>query len=166
MFGGSVDGEARGVLRRASCLRDLDVLATGEEATGRSVGRQKFLAGAGKTELPAFGSGFGSDFHEMVGGSHDGFVVLDDDNGVSLIGETAEDADQAIEVAWMETDRGFIENEKGIDKRRAEAGGKVDTHGFAAAQGTGSAVEGKVAESDLIEKLQAVADAEECGVFS
>jgi hypothetical protein len=84
--------------------------------------------------------------------------VLDDDQGVALVAEAVHHADEALDVAGVEADGGFVEDEQGVGERGAEAGGEVDALDLAAAEGAGGAVEGEVAEADLFEVVEAVGD--------
>jgi hypothetical protein len=100
--------------------------------------------------VAAAAAGFGADFDDVVGGADHGLVVFDDDDGVAGVGERADDRDEAVDVARVEADAGFIEDEECVDERRAEAGGEVDALDLAAGEGLGLAVEGEVAEADLL----------------
>ena len=100
----------------------------------------------------------GAEVDEVVGGAHDGFLVLDDDEGVALVAEAVHDADEALDVAGVEADGGFVEHEEGAGERGAEAGGEVDALDLAAGERAGGAVEGEVAEADLVEVGEAGGD--------
>ena len=106
-------------------------------------------------EGAAGGAGAGADIDEVVGGEHDGLLVLDDDEGVSLIAEAVHDADKAVDVAGVEADGGLVEDEKGAGEGGSEAGGEIDALDLAAGEGAGGAVEGEVAEADLVEVAEA-----------
>ena len=75
--------------------------------------------------------------------------MFDDDDGVSGVGERADDADQAIDVARVKADAGFVEDEERVDERRAEAGSEVNAFDFAAGERAGLAVEGEIAEGTV-----------------
>ena len=85
-----------------------------------------------KNELAALVSGLGPYFYEGVGCPHEGFVVLDNDDGIALLGQFLEDGDEAVDVARVEADGGFVEYKEGIDEGGSEAGGEFDALGFAA----------------------------------
>ena len=91
----------------------------------------------------------------MVGRADHGLVVLNDDDRVAGGGERANDADEAVDVARVQADAGFVEHEQRVDQRRAEAGGEIDALDFAAAQRARGAVQREVAETDLLEVAQA-----------
>jgi hypothetical protein len=63
---------------------------------------------------------------------HDRRLVFDDDDRVSAVAETVEDPDEAVGVAGMQADGGFVEHVEGVDQAGAEAGGEVDPFGFTA----------------------------------
>ena len=63
-------------------------------------------------DLTAEFSRFGAQVDEVVRGVHYGLLVLDDDEGVPLVAEAVHDADEAIDVARVETDGGFVEHEQ------------------------------------------------------
>ena len=52
----------------------------------------------------------------MVGFSHDGFIVLDHDNGVTQVGQSMEDGNEAIHVTRVQADGWFVEDEERIDE--------------------------------------------------
>ena len=77
--------------------------------------------------------------------------MLDDEEGVALVAEAAEDFDEARGVARVKAHAGFVEDEEGVDERGAEAGGEVDALDFAAGERAGRAVEREVTEADAAE---------------
>ena len=100
-------------------------------------------------------AGAGANVDEVVGGLHDGLLVLDDDQGVSLIAEAVHDADEAVDVSRVQADGGLVEDEERAGQGGAEAGGEVDALDLAAGKGAGLAVEGKVAQPHLFEVEEA-----------
>jgi hypothetical protein len=52
----------------------------------------------------------------MVGFPHDGFIVLDHDNGVTQAGQSVEDGNEAIHIARVKTDGWLVEDEERIDE--------------------------------------------------
>ena len=99
-------------------------------------------------------TGLGSDLNDVVGGADHRFVVLDDDDGVAGIGQGADDRDESVDVARVQADAGFVEDEECVDERSAETAGKVDALDFAAGKGFGLTVEREVAETDLFKVTQ------------
>ena len=109
-------------------------------------------------DVSAVLAGAGAYIDEVVGGLHDGLLVLDNDQGVSLVAEAVHDADEAVDVAGVEADGRLVEDEEGSCQGRAEAGGEVDPLDFAAREGAGGAVEGEVGETDFVEVVEAGVD--------
>ena len=62
----------------------------------------------------------------MIGGPHRLFIVLDDDDGVSLVAEVAEAFQELGVVARMQPDRGFIKDIKDADEAAANLAGEAD----------------------------------------
>ena len=94
----------------------------------------------------------------MIGGAHDGFLVLDDEECVAAVAQAFHDADEAADVAGVEADGGFVEDEEGVHQGGAEAGGEVDALEFAAGEGAGLAVEVDVAEAGAVHVTEAGGD--------
>ena len=109
-------------------------------------------------DVAAVFAGAGADVEEVVGGSHDGFFVFDDEEGVSAVAEAVHDADEGVDVAGVKADGGFVEDEEGVGEGGAETGGEIDALHFAAGEGAGGAVEGEVAEADLLEVVESGGD--------
>src|ERR1700722_743600 len=84
--------------------------------------------------------------------------MFDDDDGVAGVAERFEDADEAVGVAGMQADAGFVEDEERVDQARAKASGEIDTLGFAAGKGTRGAIKREIAEADVVEVTEARAD--------
>lgn len=72
--------------------------------------------GAVEDEVAAFFAATGADFDEVVGGAHDGFFVFDDEEGVAFVAEAFHDTDEFADVAGMEADGRFVEDEEGVDQ--------------------------------------------------
>jgi hypothetical protein len=104
----------------------------------------------------------GPEVHDLIRGPHHARFVFDDDDGIARIAKFFEDANEAVGVAGMQTDARFIENEKGVDQARAEAGGEVDPLGFSAREGARRAIEREVAEADLVEVTKPGSDFGQC----
>lgn len=97
------------------------------------------------------GTGLGSYLNDVIGGADHRFVVLDDDDGIAGIGQGADDRDESVDVARVQADAGFVEDEERVDERSAETTGEVDALDFAAGKGFRLTVEREVAEADLFE---------------
>ncbi len=103
---------------------------------------------------PAALAGAGPEVDDVVGGADDGRVVLDDHDGVPLVAESMQDADEALGVAWVESDRRLVEDVERVHERRAERRRQVDALQLAAGEGARLAVEGQVLETDLDQVAQ------------
>ena len=108
--------------------------------------------------MAAFVASAGADFDDVIGGAHDGFLVLDDEEGVAAVAQAFHDADEAADVAGVEADGGFVEDEEGVHQGGAEAGGEVDALELAAGEGAGLAVEVDVAEAGAVHVTEAGGD--------
>ena len=109
-------------------------------------------------ELSAGFTAAGTDVGQPIGGTDDGFLVFDHEEGVSLVAQAAHDAEELPEVARVEADAGFVHDEECVDQRGAEAGGEIDALDFATGEGAGRAVEGEVTEADFLEVGEARGD--------
>jgi hypothetical protein len=54
-----------------------------------------------------------SQVDEVVGGAHDGVFVFDDNEGVALVTQRVHDGGEAVDVAGVEANGGFVEDEEG-----------------------------------------------------
>ena len=150
VVGDAFEGDVAG--GRAAFFRDGDGFFSREVVGGEGVFRGgEIIGGAAVEEVSARAAAAGADVHEFVGSADDGFLVLDDEEGVALVAEAAEDFDEARGVAGVKAHAGFVEDEEGVDERGAEAGGEVDALDFAAGERAGRAVEREVAEADAAE---------------
>ena len=85
-----------------------------------------------KNELATLVSRFGAYFDKGIGCPHEGFIVLDNDDGIALLGQFLEDGDEAVDVARVQSDGGFVEDKEGIDEGGSKTGSELDALGFAA----------------------------------
>ena len=60
-------------------------------------------------------------------------IVLNNDECVSLIPQALHDADDAIHVARVQSDRGFVQDEQCVDQRGSQRRGQVDALHLSAA---------------------------------
>jgi hypothetical protein len=72
---------------------------------------EHFRDGALEHDAAAASARLGADLNDMVRSANHGLVVLNDHYGVARVDEPADHAEQAVDVARMETDAGFIEDE-------------------------------------------------------
>ena len=114
--------------------------------------------GAGGDDMPAVQAGAGADVDHVVRSANTVLIVLDDDDGVADLLETAEGFDQPCVVALMQADRRLIQHIAHTDKARANLCGQPDALRLATAQRSGFAVEGEIAEADVEHKTQPCGD--------
>ncbi len=100
----------------------------------------------------------GAKVDDLVSGAHDAGFVFDNHNRVAGISQGFEDSDQAVRVARMQADAGFIENEKRVNEASAEAGGEIDALGFTPRERARWAIESEIAKPDFIEVAETRAD--------
>ena len=67
----------------------------------------------------------------MVGRPHGVLVMLDHNHSVSLIAQMRQCSDQAVIIAWVKTNRGFIEDVKDTDQPATYLGREPNTLAFA-----------------------------------
>ncbi len=68
------------------------------------------LGGAVGDEVAAVFAGAGAEVEDVVGFADGVFVVLDDEDGVAEVAEVFEGVDEALIVALVEADGGFVED--------------------------------------------------------
>ena len=66
---------------------------------------------------------FGTNLDDVICRPDHGFVMFHHDHSVAGVSERPDDGDQPIDVARMQADTGFIEDEERVDQRGAEAAG-------------------------------------------
>ena len=113
-------------------------------------------ARSGVDELASPLAAAGTDVDEVVGGADDGFLVLDDDEGVAEIAEPLHHADELADIARVQADGGLVEDEESAREARTEAGREIDALRLAAREGAGGTVEIEVAEPDLLQVAEPV----------
>jgi len=64
-------------------------------------------------DLAAGVAAFGAKVDDPVGGGDDVKVVFDDDDGVGLIDEALEQADEVADIGGVQAGGGFVENVEG-----------------------------------------------------
>ena len=52
----------------------------------------------------------GAEVDQIVGRAHGVFVVFDHDDGISDVAQMLQRVDQPIVIAWMKSDRGFVQD--------------------------------------------------------
>ena len=108
--------------------------------------------------LPPNSPAPGPEIEKMIGGTEHVWIVLDDNDGVAKVAQVFEDVNQAIGVARVQADRGFVEDVERTDQPRPERSRKLDPLRFAAGECRGKPIEGQVFEAHGVKKREALAD--------
>ena len=95
---------------------------------------------------------------EPVGRPHHLLVVLDDEHGVAEVAESLERPDQPPVVALVEPDRGLVEDVEHADELRPDLRREPEPLRLAAGERPCRAVEVEVADPDVVEERQPLAD--------
>ncbi len=111
-----------------------------------------------KDDFATEATGIRSDIDEVVGSTHNLFVVLDNDNSIALVAQFLENMDESVGVAGMETNAGFVEDIERAHEGAAQRGGEVDALALATREAVGHSVQREIAQSDVQEELQAGID--------
>lgn len=102
------------------------------ELVAKVLGRQRpglvhqALERPGVDDAPALLPRAKPEIDDMVGDANHVRVVLDDDHGVPLIPQEAENRDEAFVVAGVQADGRLVQHVQCADEGRAERGGEVD----------------------------------------
>ena len=146
-------------VRAATLGQHGDVLASGHIGAGeRRGGIHDFGGRAAGYERAAVTACAGSEIDDVVGAADGFFVVLDDEHGVAEVAQVFERGEKAAIVAVVEADGGLVENVEHAAEFRTDLGGEANALAFAARQRGGGTVERNVAESDVVQELQALGD--------
>ena len=84
--------------------------------------------------------------------------MLDDQHGVPLIAQLAQDRDEPLVVAGVQPDRRLVEYVQRVDERRTERRRKIDALRFSARQRGREAIEREVIEPDVAQEPETLAD--------
>ncbi len=121
---------------------------------GDGVAGLKTFDRAFEDDLAAAAACAWAEIDDMVG-DRDGFrFVFHHQDGVALVAETEEEVVHALDVVWVETGGGFVEDVRDIGQGGAEVADDLGALGFATGEGAGRAIEREVAESDLHEGIE------------
>ena len=86
------------------------------------------------------------------------FFVLDHEQGVAFIAQVVHHAHEPPDVARMQSDAGFVHDEKCVHERCAEACREIDALHFAAAERASRTIEREIADADLAKIIESRAD--------
>ena len=115
---------------------------------------QQFLVGAFEDDLSALHPRARTHIDDVIGDFDDLLVVLHEDDRVAVIFELLHRLLHQQDVVVVETHAGFVEDVHHVGKGRVDVFGDLATLRLAAGEGTDGAVEGEVAESDLLQCRQ------------
>ena len=93
--------------------------------------------------------------HYVVGGADHVFVMLDHEHAIAHVAQALQRADQAIVVALVQADAGFIEHIHHARKARADLRCQANALRFAAGECFGAALQREVAQAHIYQKAQA-----------
>ena len=118
----------------------------------------QLLGPALEDQLAAVLAGARTEVDQVVGGADRLFVVLDDDDAVALVAQPAQRGQQAPVVALVQADRRLVEHVEDAGQVGADLRRQADALPFPAGQRRGAAPQRQVADADVVEEAQAVAD--------
>ncbi len=118
---------------------------------------EHFLERALRDELAAARAGAGAEVDHVIGGADGVLIVLDHDDGIAEIAQAAERADEPVVVALVQADARLIEHVEAAREAGADLRREPDALRFAAAERAALAIEREVAEADLDEEIEPVA---------
>ena len=154
---GAADGEHAAVV--LAPRRDRDRAPAGEEVAGdRALRAHHLLGGAFGDDLAAVLAGARPHVDDPVGDAHHLLVVLDDEHRVAEGLEPLQRADQLVVVALVEPDRGLVEDVEDADELGADLRREPEPLRLAARQRLCGAVELEIADADVGEEREALAD--------
>ena len=112
------------------------------------------LRRAFEDDASAVDTGARSHLDEVIRREHHVAVMFNHEDRVAEVAQAADRADEALMVAWMQADAGFVEDVRHADESETELRGQTDALGFAAGKGTALAVEGEIVEAGVIQECQ------------
>src|SRR5262249_34615313 len=95
---------------------------------------------------------------QIIRGSNDLFLVLDDKQRVSFVAQIMHHAHQLPDIARVQSNAWFVHDKQRVYQRRAKAGSEVHALDFAAAQRARRSIEREITHAALAEIIQARAD--------
>ena len=113
------------------------------------------LRGALEDDFAAGGAAVGAEVDNPVGLGDEFEAVLNDDDGIALADEAAQEREQQFDVLGVEAGGGLVEDIE--TATAAEVGTKLDALYLATAERAGGLAEGEVAQADIHHHLQLAA---------
>ncbi|EEG34613.1 hypothetical protein NEIFLAOT_00229 [Neisseria flavescens NRL30031/H210] len=96
----------------------------------------------------------GAHIDDEIGFADGVFVVFDHNHAVAQIAQAFEGGEQAVVVALVQADGGFVQNVHHAGQAAADLAGEADALGFAAGEGFGGAGEIQVIQPDINQKAE------------
>src|SRR5690606_8536275 len=121
-------------------------------------GPQQFGGRALEHELAAVLARPRPEVDDVVGRADGLFVVLDHNDRVTEVTQTREGLEQAPVVALVQADRRLVEHVEHAGQVRSDLRGEADALPLAARQRRRAAREREIADADIVEEAQAIAD--------
>ena len=109
-------------------------------------------------DVAAVLAGAGPEIDDVVGGANRLFVVLDHDDGVAQIAKPGERREERAIVALVEADRRLVEDVEDAGQVRSNLRRQPDALPFAARERRGAPAERQVADADVVEEVQPIAN--------
>ena len=140
-------------------LRQLDPVAAAQEAAGDGgFAAADLLGRALGHHVAAVLPGPGAQVHHVVGGQDGLQVVLHHQHRVAQVAHLLEGVQQLLVVPLVQADARLVQHVHHPLELGADLGGQPDALPFAAAEGGGGAVQGQVAQPDVVQEAQPFLD--------
>ncbi len=140
-------------------LRDRDLFAPRQVRAGQRPGVcEDLLRRAFRDDAPAVFARGRPEVHHPVRGQDRVGVVFDDQHGVAEVAQSLERVEQAVVVARMQSNGGFVQNVEHAHQARTHLGGESDALGLPPRKCGGGAAEGQVVESHVHQKVEPLDD--------
>jgi hypothetical protein len=95
---------------------------------------------------------------DRVGDADHVRIMFDDQHGVALIAQLAQDRDQSLVVARVQPNRRFVEHVEGVNQRGPERGREINALRLAARERRRQPIERQVIESHVAEETKPLPD--------
>ena len=160
VFGRATDFQLVGILvYLLAVCRNLDGLATAQVgARKRRLVLFQLLHRARRQNPAALYASAGPHIYDAVGVTHGVFVVLHNDQAVTLGTQVLQHFQELVVIPRVESDTGLVQNVKHPLESSPYGTGQADSLGLAAAQGRSLAADVQVAKANSLQEIQATPD--------
>ena len=159
VFAGAADRQHPAPIRRAPPRREGHRAARSEISPGQTRFTINQTGGRSLVDhLPSPFAAPGAHVDHLVAEPDHVRVVFDDGDRVPQVHQSPQLRHEALLVAGVQTDAGFIENVEHVHQRRSQGPGQVHPLHLAPRKGPGLAVKGQVFQPYLVQELQPTAD--------